>query len=196
MLTDNNKISLLLQGCRQNDRNSQKELYYLLRGFALKICYRYTSSTEESEEIMHEAFVKLYKNIHQFDEFRQSDLLISLKGWFKRILVNTCIDQFRKKQSSVNGHKMTQDAENIRDVAESGLDMLSYKEIIEAIRTLSPSYRTVFNLFVIEGLTHEEISRKLGISVGASKSNLSKARDNLRKYLTNQSNFKIYVSPF
>lgn len=196
MLTDNNKISALLQGCRQNDRNAQKELYYLLRGFALKICYRYTTSNEESEEIMHEAFVKLYKNIHQFDEFRQSDLLISLKGWFKRILVNTCIDQFRKKQSSVNGHRLTQDAENITDVTESGLDMLSYKEIIAAIRTLSPSYRTVFNLFVIEGLTHEEISKKLGISVGASKSNLSKARDNLRKYLNNQSTFKIYVSPF
>lgn len=196
MLTDNNKISALLQSCRQNDRNAQKELYYLLRGFALKICYRYTTSNEESEEIMHEAFVKLYKNIHQFDEFRQADLLISLKGWFKRILVNTCIDQFRKKQSSVNGHRLTQDAENISDVTESGLDMLSYKEIIAAIRTLSPSYRTVFNLFVIEGLTHEEISKKLGISVGASKSNLSKARDNLRKYLTNQSTFKIYVSPF
>lgn len=196
MLTDNSKISALLLGCRQNNRHSQKELYYLLRGFAMKICYRYTDRMEEAEEMMNEAFIKLFKNIQQFDEFRQDDILLSLKGWFKRILVNTCIDQYRKKQSSVNGHMLSSESEKIADSGESGLDVLSYKEIVEAIRMLSPSYRTVFNLFVIEGMSHDEISKKLGISVGASKSNLSKARDNLRKLLLNKSKFNIYVSPF
>lgn len=86
--------------------------------------------------------------------------------------------------------------QNIQDHGETGLDILSYKEIIAAIRMLSPAYRTVFNLFVIDGLSHEEISAKLGISVGASKSNLSKARDNLRKLLLNKTNFQVYVSPF
>ena len=80
--------------------------------------------------------------------------------------------------------------------SENGLDVLSYKEIIHAIKLLSPAYRTVFNLFVIEGLSHEEISKKLGISVGASKSNLSKARDNLRKLLLSKSHFNLYASPF
>jgi RNA polymerase sigma factor (sigma-70 family) len=196
LLTDNSKISTLLLGCRQNDRASQKELYYLLRGFAMKICYRYTDKMEESEEMMNEAFIKLFKNIHLFDENRQHDTLLSLKGWFKRILVNTCIDQYRKKQSSVHGHLLTSESERIADSGENGVDVLSYKEIIEAIRLLSPSYRTVFNLFVIEGLSHDEISKKLGISVGASKSNLSKARDNLRKLILNKSNFNTYVSPF
>lgn len=162
----------------------------------MKICYRYTDKGEESEEIMNEAFIKLFRNIQQFDEYRQEDTLLSLKGWFKRIIVNTCIDQYRKKQSSVNGHLLTTESEKIADPGETGIDVLSYKEIIEAIRHLSPSYRTVFNLFVIEGLSHEEISRKLGISVGASKSNLSKARDNLRKLILNKSKFNIYVSPF
>lgn len=185
----------MLLGCRQNNRNCQKELYYLLRGFAMKICYRYTDNSDEAEELMNEAFIKLFKNIQQFDEFRQEDTLLSLKGWFKRILVNTCIDQYRKKKSSVNGHILSNESEKIADTGENGLDILSYKEIIEAIRLLSPSYRTVFNLFVIEGLSHDEISKKLGISVGASKSNLSKARDNLRKLLLNKSNFNIYVSP-
>ena len=185
----------MLLGCRQNNRNCQKELYYLLRGFAMKICYRYTDHSDEAEELMNEAFIKLFKNIHQFDEFRQEDTLLSLKGWFKRILVNTCIDQYRKKKSSVNGHILSNESEKIAATGETGLDILSYKEIIEAIRLLSPSYRTVFNLFVIEGLSHDEISKKLGISVGASKSNLSKARDNLRKLLLNKSNFNIYVSP-
>lgn len=96
----------------------------------------------------------------------------------------------------MNGHTLSHESENIADAGENGLDVLSYKEIIQAIKLLSPSYRTVFNLFVIEGLSHDEISKKLGISVGASKSNLSKARDNLRKLLLNKSKYNAYVSPF
>lgn len=195
MLADNPKISALLNGCRQNDRNSQKELYYLLRGFAMKICYRYTNAQEESEEIMNEGFVKLFKNVHQFDENRQEDTLLSLKGWFKRILINTCIDHYRKTNASVSGHVLNTESESIPDHSENGIDVLSYKEIIEAIRLLSPGYRAVFNLFVIEGLSHEEIAQVLGISVGASKSNLSKARDNLRKLLLNKTQYNVYVSP-
>lgn len=196
MLTENAKIAALLNGCRNNERASQKELYYILRGFAMKICYRYTNHPEESEEIMNEAFVKLYKKLDQFDEFRQEDSLLSLKGWFKRILVNTCIDHYRKNRSSVNGHILNEESDKLPDRSENGLDVLSYKEIIHAIKLLSPAYRTVFNLFVIEGLSHEEISKKLGISVGASKSNLSKARDNLRKLLLSKSHFNLYASPF
>ena len=197
MQEDNSKISALLNGCRENDRASQKELYYLLRSFAMKICYRYTNKNEESEEIVNEAFIKLYKNIQQFDETRHPDSIVALKGWFKRIIVNTCIDHYRKHQSSHNGHHLiTAENEQISDRSENGLDVLSYKEIIMAVRSLSPAYRTVFNLFVVEGLSHEEISKKLNISVGASKSNLSKARENLRKILLNKSSFNIYVSPF
>lgn len=188
-------MAALITGCLANDRNSQKEFYYLLRGFALKICYRYTNAQEESEEIMNEGFIKLFKNIHQFDQHRQPDILLSLKGWFKRILVNTCIDHYRKNHAAVNGHVLTHESETIPDKSETGIDVLSYKEIIEAVRSLSPAYRTVFNLFVIEGMSHEEISKQLGISVGASKSNLSKARDNLRKLLVNKNHFNIYASP-
>jgi RNA polymerase sigma factor (sigma-70 family) len=194
-LLDNSNITAILGGCRKNERNSQKELYNLLRGFAMKICYRYTNALEECEEIVNEGFVKLFKNIQQFDETRQEDTLLSLKGWFKRILINTCIDHYRKNNSSVNGHVLNHESESIPDRGETGIDVLSYKEIIEAIRLLSPAYRAVFNLFVIEGLSHEEISQTLGISVGASKSNLSKARDNLRKLLVNKNHFQTYESP-
>lgn len=146
---------------------------------------------------MNEGFVKLFKNIGQFEENRHGEVLASLKGWFKRILVNTCIDHYRKKQSTLQGHHLlSNESENIRDDGENGVDLLSYKEIIQAIRALSPAYRTVFNLFVIEGLSHEEISKQLNISVGASKSNLSKARENLRKLLLNKQLFNVYVSPF
>jgi RNA polymerase sigma factor (sigma-70 family) len=167
----------------------------MLKDYAMKICYRYQNNLEQVEEIMNEGFIKLFKNIHQFEESRHTDILASLKGWFKRILVNTCIDHYRKNASYINGQMLSEDTENIADRQESGLDILSYKEIIEAIRLLSPAYRTVFNLFVIEGLTHEEIATQLGISIGSSKSNLSKARENLRKILIKKTDHKAYVEP-
>ena len=192
-MTDNYHITTLLDGCRQNNRSSQKVLYLLLHEYAMKICYRYTNRLEEAQELMNEGFVKLFKHIAQFDENRYPDILTSLKGWFKRILINTCIDQYRKNNSSLNGHFISSENENIADNSESGLDKLSYKEIIESIRQLSPTYRTVFNLFVIEGLTHEEIANHLGISIGTSKSNLSKARENLKKILLKKTQYKAYA---
>ncbi len=193
MTTGNQQISALLLGCRKNDRSSQKELYQLLKGYAMKICFRYQQHTEQVEEVVNEGFTKLFKNIHQFDETRHPEIGVALKGWFKRILINTCIDYYRKNASYINGQVLTEESEKIADHGQSGLDMLSYKEIIESIRELSPAYRTVFNLFVIEGLTHEEIGRQLGISVGASKSNLSKARENLRRILAKKTDHLIYV---
>ena len=192
-MTDNYHITTLLDGCRQNNRSSQKVLYLLLHEYAMKICYRYTNRLEEAQELMNEGFVKLFKHIAQFDENRYPDVLTSLKGWFKRILINTCIDHYRKNNSSLNGHYISSENENIADNSESGLDKLSYKEIIESIRQLSPTYRTVFNLFVIEGLTHEEIANHLGISIGTSKSNLSKARENLKKILLKKTQYKAYA---
>ena len=195
LIAGNKQISAILQGCQKNERGSQKELYQLLKGYAMKICYRYQNHSEEVEEIMNEGFIKLFKNVHQFDENRHADILIALKGWFKRILINTCIDHYRKNASYINGQILTEESEKIADRTETGLDVLSYKEIIMAIRELSPAYRTVFNLFVIEGMTHEEIGDHLGISIGASKSNLSKARENLRKILIKKTDLKVYAEP-
>src|SRR5258708_29905857 len=144
---------------------------------------------------MNEIFKIFKKIINKLEDSRHIDVLASLKGWFKRILVNTCIDHYRKNASYINGQMLSEDAENIADKQETGIDILSYKEIIEAIRQLSPAYRTVFNLFVIEGLTHEEIAQHLDISIGSSKSNLSKARENLRKILIKKTDQKAYVEP-
>jgi len=161
----------------------------------MKICYRYTSHQHEAEELTNESFVKLFKNIKLFDASRQTNVDALFKAWFKRIVINTCIDHLRRNHSMLNGHSLTNDSENIADVGETGIDRLSYEEIVEAIRQLSPVYKTVFNLFVIEGMTHEEIAAQLEISVGASKSNLSKARNNLRKIILHQTQYKAYVSP-
>ncbi|HEY4150783.1 MAG TPA: sigma-70 family RNA polymerase sigma factor [Chitinophagaceae bacterium] len=189
------QILTLVEGCCKNDRNNQRELYHLLFGYAMKICYRYTSHQHEAEELTNESFVKLFKNIKLFDASRQTNVDALFKAWFKRIVINTCIDHLRRNHSMLNGHSLTNDSENIADAGETGIDRLSYEEIVEAIRQLSPVYKTVFNLFVIEGMTHEEIASQLDISVGASKSNLSKARNNLRKIILHQTQYKAYVSP-
>jgi len=157
----------------------------------MKISYRYVSRQEEAEELTSESFVKLFKNIGQFDGSRGGETEALLKGWFKRIVVNTCIDHLRRTHLKLVSQEISEESETFADLQETGIDKLTYNEIMEAVRRLTPVYRTVFNLFVIEGFTHEEISSQLNISVGASKSNLSKARHNLRKMITKQTEYKV-----
>jgi RNA polymerase sigma factor (sigma-70 family) len=190
---ETDQIVTLINGCCKNDRNCQRMLYQWLFDYALKISYRYIHQQEEAEEMVHEAFIKLFKNIDRFELNREGDTEALLKGWFKRIIVNTCIDQLRKAQLNIISMDNQSDHDGYADQQESGLDKMAYDEIIDAIRQLTPVYRTVFNLFVIEGLSHDEISKALQISVGASKSNLSKAKSNLRKIIAERSGIKTYV---
>ena len=142
----------------------------------MSICYLYAHRVEDAEELVNESFIKLFKHIEQFDEERKEDLTMALKAWFKRIIINTCIDRYRKKKQHPDESHLEIASERMADHAENGIDILSYKEIIEAIRLLPPSYRTVFNLFVIEGMTHEQIATRLRISAGGNslvKSRLS-----------------------
>ncbi len=183
----------LIKGCCQNNRLSQRELYQWLHGYAMKISYRYIHQQEVAEEMVSEAFIKFYKNIGQFDSNRQSDLEALLKAWFKRILINTCIDHLRKNQLKLVSYDVTIETENMAEKQQTGLDKIAYQEIIAAICLLSPVYRTVFNLFVIEGFSHEEIADLLKISIGASKSNLSKARANLRKIIQGKTEYQKYA---
>lgn len=187
------EITSLIKGCCQNNRNSQREMYQWLHAYALKISFRYISNLHEAEELVSESFVKLFKNIQQFNYSLQSDPEALLKGWFKRIIVNTCIDHLRKTQLKLVSYELNHEKDQQIDQQETGLDKIAYQEIIEAIRLLSPVYRTVFNLFVIEGYSHDEIADQLKISVGASKSNLSKARQNLRKLIKDKKEYKRYA---
>ena len=146
------QISSLITGCCKNDRNSQRDLYHWLFDYAMKICYRYVSRTEDAEELTSESFIKLYKNIQQFDMNRSGETEALFKGWFKRIVVNTCIDHLRRTHLKLVSQEMNEEGEIFADVQETGIDKLMYTEIIEAIRKLTPVYRTVLNLFVIEGV--------------------------------------------
>ena len=171
--------------CALNKRESQKLIYNSFYGYAMAICDRYTSNEEDAVEILNDGFLKVFKEIHHYSP-AYADVVSSFKGWLRKIMVYTAIDHFRKYHK----HKMVMDLDQVvmqvPSRGEDAVDKLSYEEIIRGIQELSPGYRTVLNLFIIEGLSHDEIAEQLGISTGTSKSNLSKARRHLQKILFKQ----------
>ena len=178
-------LTFHVEACALNKRESQKVIYSSFYGFAMAICDRYVNKQDDAVEILNDGFLKIFKEIHRYKP-AYTDVVSSFKGWLRKIMVYTAIDHYRKNQK----HQMVTQLDNvvyqIATEREDAIEKLSYEEIIRAIQDLSPGYRTVFNLFVIEGLSHEEIGKQLGISIGTSKSNLSKARKQLQKILFKQ----------
>lgn len=165
----------ILKGCLSFDRRSQKALYQMYYAYGMSICIRYADGRDEAAEILNEGFMKIFTNISKFD------LSKPFKPWLRRILINSSINNYKSK---IKRQKETSlEYTNDKDAQENILSGISYQEIIVMIQKLSPAYRTVFNLYVIEGYKHEEIAEMLGISVGTSKSNLAKAKQNLRDIL-------------
>jgi RNA polymerase sigma-70 factor (ECF subfamily) len=150
----------------------------------MSICDRYSGNNDDAVEILNDGFLKIFKEIHKYKP-AYADTVASFKGWVRKIMVYTAIDHYRKIKKHLNGH-VDPVTLQIASSQETALDKLSYQEILVAIQHLSPAYRTVFNLFVMEGMSHEEISNKLGIAEGTSKSNLAKARMHLQKILLKQ----------
>lgn len=169
------KIRPLLEGCRRFDRKSQELLYREFYGYGMSICLRYTDTRDEAAEILNDGFMKIFTNIMKFD------LSKPFKPWLRRIMINTSINHYRQKQRLIHAEEM----DGLKEDADSDqiLSSINYREIIELLKKLPPSYRTVFNLHVIEGYKHEEIATLLGITTGASKSALFKAKEHLKKIL-------------
>jgi RNA polymerase sigma factor (sigma-70 family) len=158
----------LLQGCIEGNRRMQEELYRRFSPRMYAVCLRYASNAEEAEDILQEGFIKIFKKL---DSFRSEG---SFEGWIRRIFVNTAIEQFRRKRYLL---PVTEKEENtIEGKYFSVLDELAEKDILSLVQELSPGYRTVFNMYVVEGYTHKEIADMLGISEGTSKSQLSRAK--------------------
>lgn len=179
------ELTYHLGACALNKRESQKIIYNSFYGYAMAVCDRYTSNEEDAVEILNDGFLKVFKEVHHYSP-AYADVVSSFKGWLRKIMVYTAIDHFRK----FNKHKFVMDLDQVviqvPSHGEDAIDKISYDEIISGIQELSPGYRTVLNLFIIEGLSHDEIAEQLGISTGTSKSNLSKARRQLQKILFKQ----------
>ncbi|MFT3903288.1 MAG: RNA polymerase sigma factor [Niabella sp.] len=174
----------LIKGCIDGDRRMQEQLYNRFSPKMYAVCLRYASNSEEAQDILQDAFIKVFKKL---DSYRGDG---SFEGWVRRIFVNTAIEYFRRKKYL---QPVTEKEENtIEGQYVSVLDELAERDILDLVTQLSPGYRTVFNLYVVEGYSHKEIGDMLGISEGTSKSQLSRAKgilqDLVRKYIENRDN--------
>ncbi len=183
-------ILCVIESCKQNNRESQQQLYRLLYGYAYSITYRYANDDQEANTLVNDSFLKLFRNIGVFKNGDSTDVFNSFKSWFRKIILNTCIDHYRSNKK-IKTELVIDKVSSFTDTHENGEEKMRYKEIISTVKQLSTAYRTVFNLHVVEGFSHEEIAGLLGISVGTSKSNLSKAKENLRTLLQNKMNYII-----
>lgn len=134
-------------------------------------------------EVVNDGFIKVFRELVSFKP-RYGNYEVALKGWMKSIFVNTAIDNFRKNKKNYLVSTMDQSHFEMEHTGETAIDKMSYNEIMQLVNQLSPVYKTIFNLFVIDGFKHEEIASRLNISVGTSKSNLSKAKANIQKMLS------------
>lgn len=167
----------LLAGCLRNHRRSQELLYRQFYGYAMGICLRYAPTREGAREVLNDGFLKVFTRLEQYEPTQP------FKGWLRRILINTAVDHYRQEVRHFY-HDTIERAESSPVVESADVySQLAHDELMGLIQRLSPAYRLVFNLYVIDGFTHEEIAGQLGISIGASKSNLARARENLRQLL-------------
>ncbi len=164
-----------LSACMSNERWAQELLYKDFYSTMMPLCHRYATNKEDALDIMHEGFIKVFKHINKYQ------MGTSLNAWIKRIMINTAIDYYRKAK-----RRRTEDldtAYSVKSNDPNAINFLAAEEIIECLQELSPSYRAIFNLYIMEGYPHKEIAAKLNISESTSRSNLVKARTKLRALL-------------
>ncbi len=174
-----------MEACLRGERRAQERLFQTYYGKMLAVCMRYLSDRDSAQEILQVSFLKV------FDKLEFFDFTGSLEGWIRRIVTNTAIDHLRKAKkdpflSDQDNDFVTGSSDPMVESEQIALLDLKAKVAIEAIGKLSPAYRAVFNLYVIEEHTHKEIAEILGISEGTSKSNLAKAKMNLQRLLKEQ----------
>lgn len=166
----------LIDGCLLNNRQAQKELYDLMSPKMFAVCMRYCSNRELAQDVLQEGFVKVFTNL---TKYRGEG---SFEGWVRKIFVNTAVEHFRKESRMFP----VTDAESIllSLPQDSVYDHLEVEDILRFIQQLSTGYRTIFNLYVMEGYSHKEIAEMLNISEGTSKSQLARARYILQRLIT------------
>jgi RNA polymerase sigma-70 factor (ECF subfamily) len=167
---------VLLQGCIKNDASAQQELYQRYSPKMLSVCYRYAKTREDAEDMLQEGFIKVFSQITKFEKRG------SLEGWILRIIVHTCINHL-KKNKKFNDHVDLAYAGNIIIREDYIPAIIQAKQIVETIRTLPIGYRTVLNLYAIEGFSHKEIGQLLDIEESTSRSQYTRAKSMLEEIL-------------
>lgn len=150
----------------------------------MSICMRYCQNEEDALEVAQDGFLKVFRHLNDFVHPHDPESLFpAFRGWLKKIMVYTAIDHYRARKKYEPADDIDHQSYKLPSDNHHPLDKLAYEELIRLVQALSPAYRSVFNLYVIDGFTHEEVAETLGISVGTSKSNLAKARENLRNMI-------------
>ena len=168
-------------GCVNGDCKYQQMLYNMFAPKMFSVCLRYANEYNSAQDLLQEGFVKVFRNV---EKFRGEG---SFEGWVRRIFVNTAIEHYRKQVNLYALHDT--EARGYEFYEENALETLKQEDIMKMIQKLSDGYRTVFNLYVIEGFSHKEIGGMMGISEGTSKSQLARARYLLQRMITENTDF-------
>ncbi len=167
---------VLISGCLQNDPAAQRELYNRFSPKMLSVCYRFAQSREDAEDMLQEGFIKVFTQIHTFENKG------TFEGWVRRIIVHTCIN-FLKKYKKFNENVDIAYAGALQVKEETMPSVMQAKQIIECIRLLPVGYRTVLNLYALEGYSHREIATMLDIEESTSRSQYTRSRNMLETIL-------------
>jgi len=166
----------ILQGCLNNDATAQKELYNRFSSKMLAVCYRYAHNREDAEDMLQEGFIKVFTQIRSFENRG------AFEGWIRRIMVHTCIN-ILKKNKKFNESVDLIHASGVQVKGENVPSIVQAKQVVECIRLLPFGYRTVLNLYAIEGYSHREIAQMLEIEESTSRSQYTRAKAMLEDIL-------------
>ncbi|WP_026751007.1 RNA polymerase sigma factor [Sediminibacterium sp. C3] len=166
----------ILAGCLNNDPSSQRELYNRYSPKMLSVCYRFANSREDAEDMLQEGFIKVFTQMHTFQNKG------AFEGWIRRIIVHTCINFLKKNKKFSNSIDLEQ-ADYLEVKEETMPSVMQARQIIECIRLLPLGYRTVLNLYAMEGYSHKEIADMLDIEESTSRSQYTRAKSMLEAIL-------------
>jgi RNA polymerase sigma factor (sigma-70 family) len=169
MITTDSYLTLIYEGCLRNERKYQELFYKLLAPRMMAVCMRYAKDKDEAQDILQEGFVKLFRNLHTY---RGEG---SLEGWIRRIMVYSAISRYRKARTMVLVDDFGDDSHILTGTSRNG-NTLEAADILSLVQELPETYRAVFNMYAIEGYSHQEIGESLGISELLSRTTLHRAR--------------------
>jgi len=173
--------SEIVKGCRKEKLKYQEMLYRQFYAYGMSVCLRYSYSREEAVEILNDSFLKVFNNLKTFDETK------SFKAWFRRIIINTSIDYYRKNKKLI--YLENTDYLNLEVFSENDINNLEVQDLLKLLNSLPEVYRLTFNMYEIEGYKHEEIAELLNITASTSRSNLTRAKKMLRQAFEKHYNY-------
>jgi len=176
MTTADNRLQTIWEGCLRNERKCQEQFYKLLAPRMLAVCMRYATDKDEAQDILQEGFIKIFRNMNNY----RGDG--SLEGWVRRIMVHAAISRYRKLKPIVLVEDFATDNEMpmSKSYNDNGLEA---KDLMKLIQKLPKTYRSVFNMYAIEGYSHQEIGTSLGMSELLSRTTLHRARAALKEMI-------------